>query len=516
MNKISKKIMISFYIFCFILIQLVMPFTSFAVESQSERLAGTNRYKTAVEISKKGWATGSEFVILARGDDFADALCAGPLAKKHNAPILLTSSTEMDADTLAEIQRLGAKNIYIIGGVGAISQKIETVLRESGFGSIERIWGSDRYETSVKIAEKLGTITNIVLATGANFPDALSISAIASSKGMPIILTQQGRLPEKVKQYISGKAITKTYIIGGTGVIGDAVRNSVPSPVRLGGSDRFETNALVLTEFAKDIDFTNLYVAVGDGPSGDEFADALSGAVLAAKTSSPVLLSYKTLPGSIGDFIKTKASSKSKVIALGGIAVVPASVVDSLLSYVNNATAPVNPPVGGAPAGGGGGGAPGGGGNQTPSTVSVQKVEIVTYVKSQPNHLVVRTDLPNTLNGNAVEIDMSALGAYTQFYGFQITVNQACKFEISAVDNPFIEDYLDDDYTGQNLVAGVPGNNNIVKIDDIIWGTSGNDGVSLKSLRERGATVAIFNCKLSKDGNEVPINISIKIVDTEE
>lgn len=296
--------------------------------SVQKRLSGDDRYKTAAAISQSGWKT-AQYAVLARGDDYADALCAGPLAQKYGVPILLTETEELNRDTLAELKRLDVKKVFIIGGYGAVSSKIESTLTAEGI-EYDRIYGADRYETSEKIAERLGAPDKIVLATGLNFPDALSISAAASKLGMPILLTEKDNLPEEVKQYINGRQIAKTYVIGGTGVISDTVLSFVPGAVRLGGNDRFETNTIVMDNFKKGLNFSNIYVAIGDGPSGDEFADALSGAVLAARTSSPVVLTNKVLPGITENYLKSNMVLGAKVIALGGEAAVPQSVVDSI------------------------------------------------------------------------------------------------------------------------------------------------------------------------------------------
>ena len=216
--------------------------------------------------------------------------CAGPLAAKYNAPILLTSTQELNQDTLAELKRLGTSHVIIVGGTGVVSGKIESKLKSEGIQVVERIWGIDRYETSVKIAERVGVSSTVALATAWDFPDALSISSIASSKKMPILLTDKGTLPQVVKTYIDSREVTKTYLIGGTGVISDIIKGLVPNPVRLGGIDRYETNVEVMKAFAGEYNFNNLYLTVAYGLKGDEFADALTGSVLAAKTSSPVLL----------------------------------------------------------------------------------------------------------------------------------------------------------------------------------------------------------------------------------
>lgn len=333
MNKSIKRLFVLCVSVCFYIAQVFM---TNAVEAQSmqQRIFGSDRYKTAVAISQKGWES-SRYAVLSRGDDFADALCAGTLAKKYDAPILLTETDRLDNDVLGELKRLGVSNIFIVGGEGAVSENVEASLRSVGITDIERIWGNDRYETSVKIAEKVGASTEIALATGNDFPDALSISAIASNLGIPILLVEKDSLPSSVSQYIRSSKIERTYIVGGTGVISDAVKYQVPSAVRLGGRDRYETNVHVMREFEDRLNFEKLFIVVGEGPRGDKFADVLIGAVLAAKESSPVILVYKTLPEITENFIKTKISYKTEVIALGGEGAVLSSIVNDMASYIN-------------------------------------------------------------------------------------------------------------------------------------------------------------------------------------
>ncbi len=158
-----------------------------------------DRTKTAAKICQAGWKEANT-VILVRGDDFADALCAGPLAKKYNAPILFTGKYDLNAYSLEEIERLKAENVIIIGGYGAISSSIDQTLYSKDIDT-ERIYGNNRYETSVKIAQRLGKRSG--LATGENYADALSISAAAVAKGFPILLTQTAQLPNIVYQHLN-------------------------------------------------------------------------------------------------------------------------------------------------------------------------------------------------------------------------------------------------------------------------------------------------------------------------
>jgi len=290
----------------------------------SDRIAGADRYKTAVAISQRGWVS-SDYAVLVRGDDFADAICAGPLAQKYGGPILLTQPDQLNADTLTELKRLGIKHLFIAGGLGAVSQDVENAVQAGGIPTIERIYGNDRYETSVKIAQKIGNTNKVVLATGIDFPDALSISAIAAKLGMPILLTDKNSLPASVSNYFQANTVTQTYVVGGTAVISENVANSVPASSRLAGIDRYGTNIAIMQNFASELNFDTIYIA-----TGTNFADALTGAVLAAKSSSPLVLTDMVMPSGTVSFLQTNLKLTSNVVGLGGSNVVPSNVLTSL------------------------------------------------------------------------------------------------------------------------------------------------------------------------------------------
>jgi len=494
MHYRRKGVYISIITICLILTTSFFNTPSYA-ESSMDRLSGMDRYKTAAAISQDGWPSGSDYVILARGDDFADALCAAPLAKKHGAPILLTEPGKLNEDTLKELKRLGVKHIIIVGGTGAVTLDIESSLRSNGIEDVQRVAGEDRYETSVLIAERLGASSRIVLASGSSFADALSISSIAANLGMPILLTTDSSIPQKILEYIQKSQITRTYIIGGLGVIGSSVEGSIQSthPLRLGGADRFETNVFVMKEFEKELDFANVFLAVGDGSNGDEFADALAGSVLAAMTSSPVVLVYRTIPQGTGDYLKTVAPETSIIIALGGEGAVPTTAADRLMSIISEATAgkipPVIPPVVPAPGGGGGGA---GGGIIRPNA----DIKTAIYISSaQP-----ATTPMSAVNNNGT-LNLGSCDNHTQVYGFYVTVGETCDFKISSAVNLNLSGIVDFSYT-KTLNAGVP---TLLKLDDMLIGTSGDDGVSLQTFRNNNVNSATFEGKLTKNGSEIGI-----------
>ncbi|MBU5485776.1 cell wall-binding repeat-containing protein [Clostridium sp. MSJ-11] len=294
------------------------------------RLSGKNRYETSEAISKYGWET-SEYVIIAQGENFPDALCAAPLAKKYNAPIILTKGDGLTEEGQRELKRLKPSNVILIGGEGVLSPKIEQYIKNNIKGAkIERIGGKNRYETSIKIAEKLGFNGEVAIASSEYYADALSVAPIAAIKGMPIILTDKNTLPKEVKNYLKDKEVDKAYIIGGTGVISKEIGDELDNPHRLSGKDRFDTNVEILKEFEEDLDYSKVVTALGVGPKGNEFADALSGAALAAKYNAPMVLSSKDLPKVTEDYLNTVVNPEGDLLVLGGEGILPNSAVDKI------------------------------------------------------------------------------------------------------------------------------------------------------------------------------------------
>lgn len=283
------------------------------------RVQGIDRYETSISVSKK-WSS-SEYAVLASGEDFPDALSAAPLARAYGAPILLTTPRTLMPNTEAELSRLGVKELFIIGGTASVSKEIENKLSSKGI-KITRLSGNDRYETSLAVADYIGTAGEIFVVSGANFPDALSIASYAAYSQIPIILTENNNLSEGIQDFIAAYGVKKAYLIGGSGVISENVANKLPNVERIGGKDRYETNLKVLEKFP-------FYFGLTMFASGQGFADALSGSALAALTSSPIILMDEGMADRkdiISELVALKADVKMKWI-IGGEAVIPSSVV---------------------------------------------------------------------------------------------------------------------------------------------------------------------------------------------
>ena len=252
------------------------------------RIGGGDRIDTAVEISKQYYKK-AKTVIVARSDDFPDALTASVLAKALDSPILLTRPGQLSESVKAEIKRLGANKIYIIGKENAVSYGVEKELR--GLGSVKRLGGLDRFETSTMVAKEVVSIVGnkytAVIATGMNFADALSISPFAAKNGYPILLVGPKKVPAVVKKTLNGFGTKDVYIAGGHMAVSRNLEKELPSLVeRIGGSDRYETSAMIAGNFFGKS--KKAFMA-----SGQVFADALVIGPVAARINAPVLLTSK-------------------------------------------------------------------------------------------------------------------------------------------------------------------------------------------------------------------------------
>ncbi|MCA1061409.1 cell wall-binding repeat-containing protein [Rossellomorea aquimaris] len=297
----------------------VMPkMESRVVESGMDRIMGEDRYKTAVEISKKGWDS-ADTVVIARGDSFPDALAGAPLAYKHNAPILLTDKSSLTGVVKEEIKRLGAKNVIILGGSEAVSNYVMYQLEGMGL-DVERIGGDDRWETAANIAASLGgSPEQAVVANGKNFPDALAVASYAARNGYPILLTDSNELPMATKNALTG--IENTIVPGGEAAVNTKVFNMLPDATRYSGMDRYGTSAAIATDLNPSY---RVYVA-----NGKNFPDALAGAVLAAKNNaSMVLVQPDMLPAETAKALQAIHANEFNI--LGGENAVSEEVVGKM------------------------------------------------------------------------------------------------------------------------------------------------------------------------------------------
>lgn len=323
----KKSHLISSALLAFLLITFIMlGYTPRASASAStDRLAGYDHYKTAVAISQSGWPDGADTAILALGEDFPDALSAGPLAQKFNAPILLTSPFVLNSDTAAELKRLKVQKVYIVGGNAVVSSGVERQLSLMNI-TTERIAGVDRYETALKVAQEIGVQHGIFVTNGLTFADALSIGPIAAALEMPLLLVPPDELTPELTSFLSENEIPTCFIVNGNGEISNNVVSQFPNSQFIYGSDPYERNITLINRFASSLDLDTIYLA-----TGERFPDALAASALVQKGKNAlVLLQGDSIPYPALSFMRSKIISKLKV--LGGTGVISDSTKLKLAS----------------------------------------------------------------------------------------------------------------------------------------------------------------------------------------
>ncbi|TLM80502.1 MAG: tandem-95 repeat protein, partial [Actinobacteria bacterium] len=276
-----------------------------------ERLAGTDRILTAIEISEENFPDGAPRVILARDDVFADALASSGLAGAYDCPLLLTKSLDLSDPTRAEIERLGCTTVTVLGGVGAVGSGVATEIDVDMGLDTERFGGDTRYDTAVLIAQRIEQVEGpafthqYFLARGDLFPDALAVSPMAYTQKMPILLTLPTVLKDPTRSFLASHAaqFDEQYISGGTAAVSNpvgaaAAAASTAGSTRLGGINRYET-AKIVAEYGTDpsrdwADWANVGVA-----SGTNFPDALTGGVGMGSKHGLLLITH---PATLTDF----------------------------------------------------------------------------------------------------------------------------------------------------------------------------------------------------------------------
>ena len=300
-----------------------------------DSIIGARRTETAVKISKENFEPTKKDgnVVLVGANAVVDGLAAGPLAKKLNAPVLLTNADSLDAKVEEEISRLlvddtkvadlKTQTVYIVGGESVVSENVVEQLENLGV-VVERLAGDRRDTTALAVAEKmddLGAKFDKAFVVGAKGEaDAMSIAAHAAKIEAPIIVNGlDGTLSKEAKKLIKDKQID---IIGGETVVSKELAEELKDidkngrVVRVEGSNRAETNANVIEKYYGGA--KHVYIAKdGKIEGNDKLVDALAISPVAAE-DGVVVLATNELTKEQKDALDLKASNAKKVTQVGG------------------------------------------------------------------------------------------------------------------------------------------------------------------------------------------------------
>jgi putative cell wall-binding protein len=294
------------------------------------RSSGDDRIATAVDASMDHWPAGSaNDALLARADKFPDALAAGPLAAKLDAPLLLTSSDTLPASVEAELARLDVDRVWLLGGETSLTPALAQQLESLGYEVVRRA-GPSRFDTAAAVATEVGRTADgeVVLALGSHpvgdhraFPDALSAGSLsASPQRLPLVLTETADLPEATVKALAALQTKTVWIVGGESSVQPAVASRLEQlgyvAKRLSGDDRYLTSVAVAQEAMRRAPAGQVRLVLA---TGDKFPDGLAGGGIAARVDGILLLVPNgAAPDASSAFLDGAADRFDRGVVLGG------------------------------------------------------------------------------------------------------------------------------------------------------------------------------------------------------
>lgn len=311
-----------------------------------ERVAGDSRIATSVALARAAFPAGTDTVVLARSDDYADALAAAPLAASLGGPVLLTSGATLPGEVQSLIADLGATTAILIGGERALPSSIGGGLQAAGVVNAFRIAGTSRFDTAAQIAAELvaAGATKVYVAEGANpdpnrgWPDAVAASALAALEGNPILLVTRDSLPTDTASALARLGFDRATVLGGPAAVSESVLSQVagfvPSIERVGGASRYATSRMLADRtIAAGGSAVEPWIA-----TGRSFPDALAaGPAVAALGGVLLLVDGADLSGSPDSraWLTEQLAVIESVLIVGGAASVSTAVETQVATLRN-------------------------------------------------------------------------------------------------------------------------------------------------------------------------------------
>ena len=282
----------------------------------STRISGKNRQLTAVEVSKRLYRQ-ADTIVLTSSSEMIDSLTSSPLGIAVNGPTLFVEKDTILQEVLAEINRLQPKKVIIAGGDSVVSEKVVKQIEAMGV-EVERTAGENRFHTAVKLGEQIRrnstNKTDVILANGYNFIDALTAGSLAAKMNIPILLTGDRSLNSITEKAIKEWGIKNVIVVGGDSQVSNGIISKLQSDglkvERIAGKTRTET-ALKLAERVNPNPEKVIFA------NGRTYADALVASHLSKRENAPILLIDKeNVPVTVKEYLRENKIKDS--IILGG------------------------------------------------------------------------------------------------------------------------------------------------------------------------------------------------------
>ncbi|WP_405427348.1 cell wall-binding repeat-containing protein [Micromonospora sp. NBC_00617] len=287
-----------------------------------DRLWGADRFATSAAVSQRYYpASGVPVTYIANGLNFPDALSAAPAAAREGGPLLIVRPDSIPDVISTELNRLAPRKIVVVGGPSVVSDQVYAQLSAHA-ATINRVSGSDRYETSLAISRyafPAGSSTRAFIATGRNFPDALAAAGAAGAAGGPVILVDgsstSGPTPA-VTTELNRLGVTNVVLAGSPPVVYPQIErrlNQSYQVERYAGADRYGTSGVINRE-----SFTSaghIFVATGAA-----FPDALAAAAVAGARHEPLYVSpANCIPPYVREDLETRGVTAVTLVGSTGV-----------------------------------------------------------------------------------------------------------------------------------------------------------------------------------------------------
>jgi Tol biopolymer transport system component len=303
------------------------------------RIWGSTAIGTAIAASQYSYdnyatATGNrqaQAVVLARSDQYYDALAGSMLSVGKDAPLLLTPPTALDQNVAAEISRVlkPGGTVYVLGGTAALSPTIDQQLTTAGYVP-HRLAGSNAYGTAIAIANAITTSpTQVMVATESGYQDALSSVSYANLPGTVLVLSNGSTMPAATASYL-GQLAQNVTIEGVGGPAATAVNqwgSAHPGAMytSIVGSDADQTSAKVAYQASGYLGLLGVPARrVGIATDRGWYDGLAGGAAIVHMGGYLLLTNPTTLNTAVKDF--NAANGVGEADILGGPAALPTAL----------------------------------------------------------------------------------------------------------------------------------------------------------------------------------------------
>lgn len=300
-------------------------------EIQVGRIQGADRYEVAANLARSLFTPGIPVIYVANGQNYPDALSAGPAAAVDEGALVLTTPTVLPTESASVIGQLKPKKIVVVGGPASVSEAVFSELAAIQ-PNIVRLGGADRYAVSRAVVDYAFPrgVGTVFVATGGNFPDALSAGPASSHYGGGVLLVNGAAagLDQPTLALLDDKGVERAYIAGGPNSVSagveTALRAAVPNVARYSGADRYAV-AATINESTWTGAVQGVLVA-----SGQVFPDALSAGPVAGALDVPLFLVAKDCyPRPAADGIFDSHLQPQGMVLIGGVNTLSNALVDT-------------------------------------------------------------------------------------------------------------------------------------------------------------------------------------------